>query len=50
MPLEPSELKARQARIEDQLKEEFSVDVIDRTDQSNPQLLKKLNMLEKTRG
>ena len=50
MPLEKSEIKARQARIEDQLKEEFSVDFIDRSDEANPQLLKKLSKLEKSKG
>ena len=48
--MEKSEIKARQARIEEQLKEEFSVDFIDKTEAADPRIMKKLNKLQKTKG
>ena len=36
--------------IEEQIKKEFSVDIIDRTEQANPKLIKRLNKLQKTKG
>ena len=50
VPLEQSEIRAREDMIEEQIKKEFSVDIIDRTEQANPKLIKRLNKLQKTKG
>ena len=47
VPLEESEKKSRQQKIESRIKEEFSIDIVDKTENPDPNVLKKLISLEK---
>ena len=46
VPLEKPEIKARQSKVEDKIKEEFQIDFIDRQENPDPNVMKKLKRME----
>ena len=50
VPLEKGEIEARKQKVEDRLKEEFSVEAIDRDENLDPKIMKRLKHLESSTG
>lgn len=50
VPLEKGEIEARKQKVEDRLKEEFSVEAIDRDENPDPKIMKRLKLLESRTG
>ena len=50
VPLEKGEIEARKQKVEDRLKEEFSVEAIDRDENPDPKIMKRLKHLESSTG
>ena len=48
VPLEKPEIKARQSKVEDKIKEEFQIEFIDRQENPDPAVMKKLKRMENT--
>ena len=48
--MEEAEVKAKKASVEDRIKKEFSLNFIDRDDNPDPKMLKRLEYLEKNAG